>query len=256
MAPQIGITHQLKSVSAIQRHLSLSTRFRFVFIRFLPSHPKEKLHPMHDDTSSRQMRGTSVNRIAESWLTATEFAFDNVLAANRAALTAAGLSPDSKEQREGTESVVYSEPEWTIERSISEAGTVSVGDSVRFGKQISENDIEWFAAASGDTNRLHLDSAFASETMFGGQIAHGTLVSGLISAALARFPGVTVYLSQDLTFLQPVAIGDHVMAECAVIEDLGDNRFRLSTKVFGEEDQQVIDGEAVILIDTSMSEDD
>lgn len=209
---------------------------------------------MSDDPTLHHFPRFPVNRFARLWLTATEQAFENVLAAQRAALTAARLTWGSDAASGRSGAVAYSDPRWEIERSISDSSTVRVGDRVTFSKQITETDIEWFASASGDTSRLHLDPSYASESRFGGRIAHGTLVAGLISAALARFPGTTVYLSQDMAFLHPVEIGDVVRSECVVIEDLGNDRFRLSTKVFVNDDVQVIDGEAEVLIDNDLSE--
>ncbi|WP_340099742.1 MaoC family dehydratase [Salinibaculum salinum] len=125
---------------------------------------------------------------------------------------------------------------------------VDVGDAITFTKTIHDEDVTRFAASSGDTNPLHLDEEFAEETRFNGRIAHGILVSGLISAALARLPGDVVYLSQDLEFLAPVEIGDRVTAECAIAEDLGNNQYRLTTTVTDGDGETVIDGEAVVLI--------
>jgi acyl dehydratase len=90
---------------------------------------------------------------------------------------------------------------------------------------------------------------FAERSRFGRRIAHGTLVSGTISSALARLPGLTVYLSQDLRFLKPVDVGDRVTAICEIVEDLGGDRYRLTTRVEREDGEVVIDGEAVVLID-------
>ena len=93
-------------------------------------------------------------------------------------------------------------------------------------------------------------------TRFGGRIVHGTLVSGLISAALARLPGLTIYLSQDLEFLKPVEIGDRLTAVVEIVEDIGNGRYRLTTSVENEDAEPVIDGEAVVIIDEPPSADD
>lgn len=144
----------------------------------------------------------------------------------------------------------YEAEEWTFEsRCVSEVG-VTVGDVVEFSKPLDDEDVRAFAEASGDTNRLHLDEGYAGETRFGGRIVHGTLVAGLVSAALARLPGLTIYLSQDLSFHGPVRIGDRVTAVCEVLEELGDDRFLLTTDVYDEDEgDQIIEGEAVVLID-------
>ena len=174
----------------------------------------------------------------------------NVTEANAAALTAVATpetdgSSEAKATSEDTVEAGVDHAGW--ESDIPE-GDIEVGDSVTFTKTIHDEDVRRFAASSGDTNPLHLDEDFAEETRFDGRIAHGILVSGTISAALARVPGDVVYLSQDLEFLAPVDIGDRVTADCTIAEDLGNNQYRLSTTVTNEEGDIVIDGEAVVLI--------
>jgi len=121
---------------------------------------------------------------------------------------------------------------------------------VRFSKRLAESEVEGFADASGDTNRLHLDAAYAEGTRFGRRIVHGTLVAGTISAALARLPGLIIYLSQELSYLGPVDIDERVTAECEVVESLGGDRYCLDTRVTGADGEPVLDGEAVVLADT------
>ena len=173
--------------------------------------------------------------------------YSSVTEANRAMWN--GTNGDSKLREPEVDSVAYSHEEWTMERSTEGEEHLGVGDVIRFTKQITEEDVLTFAGISGDTNRLHLDDEFAGETRFGRRIAHGTLVSGLISSALARLPGMTVYLSQDLRFLKPVDIGSVLTAVVEVVEDLGDDRYRLDTTVETADGTTVIDGEAVVLID-------
>ena len=139
-------------------------------------------------------------------------------------------------------------PGWEWERTVDDSDAVEVGDSVTFSKEISDEDVSSFAEASGDTNPLHLEDDYAEGTRFGGRIAHGMLVGGLISAALARFPGTVVYLSQDFEFQGPVRIGDRARAEVEIIDTLEGGRYRLSTQVLVDS-EGVIDGEAVVLID-------
>jgi acyl dehydratase len=183
-----------------------------------------------------------------------EHFYSSVMAANRAMLPE--LSNGDDRTSPASPEVSYSKADWTFEHA-DEAGdgVVSVGDIIRFSKTLTEREIREFADASGDTNRLHLDGEFAEQTRFGRQIVHGTLVSGLISAALARLPGLTIYLSQDLQFLGPVDVGETVTAICEVVEDLGDGRYRLTTVVEDEDDETVIDGEAIVLIDDAPDEE-
>jgi acyl dehydratase/CBS domain-containing protein len=152
-------------------------------------------------------------------------------------------------KRSTNDSTAYEEEGWEFESHGTGDG-LDVGDTVRFTKTVSEADVEAFAEATGDTNRLHLDAAFAARSRFGRRIAHGVLGSGVISAALARIPGLTIFLSQELSFLAPVDLGETVTAVCEVVEDLGRRKYRLSTELFDGDGECVIDGEAVVLLDS------
>ncbi|WP_435077653.1 MaoC family dehydratase [Halococcus sp. AFM35] len=180
--------------------------------------------------------------LTDAWVRNSTYFLDSVLAANRATLAALGVDTD--------EEVIAGEerPEWTVELTEDRRDALSVGDRVEFSKRLTDDDVRSFADASGDTNPLHLDEEYAEGTMFGERIAHGTLVSGLISAALARLPGLVIYLSQDVEFHNPVSIGDRVTAECEIVEDLGENRYRLRTTIKNGE-ETAIDGEAVVMLD-------
>lgn len=144
--------------------------------------------------------------------------------------------------------MAYNHHDWEFESHGTENG-LDVGDVVRFRKKLSDEDIRMFAEISGDTNRLHLDGEFAAGTRFGERIVHGVLATGLISAALARLPGLTVYLSQDLRFLGPLPVDEAATAVCRICQDIGGNRYRLDVTVYNEEGERVIDGESVVLID-------
>lgn len=163
-------------------------------------------------------------------------------------------TPDRSHQ-EIRSDIAYEKDEWTHEYLGSEA-TINVGDKSQFTKRLSEEDVEAFAEASGDTNRLHLDEEYAERTRFGTRIAHGTLVVGLVSAALARLPGLTIYLAQDVSYLGPVELGDEVTADCEVVEHMGENRYRLTTTVAREDGEVVVDGEAVVMSDEVPDVDD
>ncbi|MFB6139464.1 MAG: CBS domain-containing protein [Halosimplex sp.] len=142
----------------------------------------------------------------------------------------------------------YEKADWEFEY-VGHRDRIEVGDVVRFSKPLDEAEVDGFADASGDTNRLHLDEEYAKGTRFGRRIVHGTLVAGVVSAALARLPGLIIYLSQEVSYLGPVDIGERVTAECEVVEAVGEHRFRLTTTVTDSDGEDVIDGEAVVLAD-------
>ena len=49
-------------------------------------------------------------------------------------------------------------------------------------KTITLEDVESFAKISGDDQPVHISPDYASNTRFGGQIVHGAILIGLISA--------------------------------------------------------------------------
>jgi acyl dehydratase len=196
--------------------------------------------------------GGAVRDMTRAWLRASGHLANSVLEANRATLAAFGLTDDDERDTADT----FGDPEWAVERTVEDVAALEVGDEVRFSKHVSDQDILAYARASGDTNRLHLDEDYAAETRFRGRIAHGGLVSGLISAALARLPGVTIYLSQDLKFVKPVRADERLEAVVEVVEALGDGRFRLSTTVYDEDEEAVVEGEAVVLVEEAPEGED
>ena len=186
-----------------------------------------------------------------SWSDASKHVINSYVEANRAILAGMGLagSGNGEEIPAPIPSLSYGSIGWSMDRSVDTREELGVGEYVEFTKPLTESDVHAFAQASGDTNRLHLDDEFAASSRFGGRIVHGTLVAGLISAALARLPGLTIYLSESLEFKGPAMIGSVLTARCEIVEDLGENKYRLTANVTNDDGQTLIDGEAVVLID-------
>ena len=126
---------------------------------------------------------------------------------------------------------------------------LQIGMSRRLRKAVSERDIELFAEVSTDRNPVHLDEDYASESLFKGRIAHGMLTAALISAVIGeQLPGHgTIYLGQNLRFLNPVRPGDTVLAEVTVNAiDRAKRRVTLETRcTVGN--TVVLKGEALVL---------
>lgn len=95
---------------------------------------------------------------------------------------------------------------------------LEIGMSRHVEKRITDADILAFAEVSTDHNPVHLDEAYAQDTIFAGRIAHGMLTAALISAVIGeQLPGHgTIYLGQSLKFLAPVRPGDTVHADVTV----------------------------------------
>jgi 3-hydroxybutyryl-CoA dehydratase len=61
----------------------------------------------------------------------------------------------------------------------------AAGDELgKLTRKIGQHRIDRYAEVSGDRNSLHIDSAFAATTQFGGTIAHGMLLLGIFSYLL------------------------------------------------------------------------
>jgi 3-hydroxybutyryl-CoA dehydratase len=133
-----------------------------------------------------------------------------------------------------------------IGKSISE---IKIGDTAQFSKTISESDIYLYAGITGDLNPAHVNEDYANKTFFRTRIAHGMLVAGFISTVLGnQLPGPgTIYVRQELNFLNPVRIGDTVTTQVEVIEVMPvKNRVKLRTTCVIQDGTKVLEGEAIV----------
>jgi 3-hydroxybutyryl-CoA dehydratase len=127
---------------------------------------------------------------------------------------------------------------------------LAVGMEASYAKKISNEDVLAFAELSGDTNPVHLDDAYAAQTMFKQRIAHGFLTASLISTVLGtKLPGPgCIYLSQSLKFRAPVMIGDEVVATAKITSlDAEKGRAVIATQC-AVNGKSVIDGEALMMV--------
>ncbi len=127
-----------------------------------------------------------------------------------------------------------------------------LGETARLTKTIVERDIATLAEITGDFNPVHINDAFAQRTRFQGLIAHGILSAGLISAVLGmKLPGPgAIYLSQRLNYLYPTRVGDTLTAEVEVTKwSKEKNIIHLNTRCFNQDERNVVEGEAVLLVE-------
>jgi phosphate acetyltransferase len=95
---------------------------------------------------------------------------------------------------------------------------IRIGDQASLVRTLKLEDIQLFAAMSGDINPTHLDPEYAKSTMFQEVIAHGMWGGALISTVLGtQLPGPgTIYLNQNLQFAKPVMLGDTITVTVTV----------------------------------------
>ena len=95
---------------------------------------------------------------------------------------------------------------------------IKLGEAASLVRTLSMEDIDLFAIMSGDVNPAHVDEEYARSDMFHKIIAHGMWGASLISTLLGtKLPGPgTIYLSQQLHFHHPVALGDTITVTVTV----------------------------------------
>lgn len=200
--------------------------------------------------------GRRSKRLVRQYLGPPLEALGSVGSADGGTATQQDVARTDGEGEPSVQSLAERNAEWTVDRPGCSASDLSVGDTVTFGREITDEDVRLFAHSSGDTNPLHLDETFAEGTRFEGRIVHGTLLVGLVGAAIARLPGLAIPLSQDVDFLSPARPGESLTADCEIVEDVGEQTYRLRTRVTDEADEVVVDGEAVVIVDTVPPTDD
>ena len=127
---------------------------------------------------------------------------------------------------------------------------IKIGMISSYSKVIGEKDVFGFSEITGDRNPLHLDSNYASETIFGKRVAHGMLCGSLFSTIFgSQFPGEgCVYLEQNLSFRKPIFFNDQVVATVEVAEIDYERRIVMFETKCEVGDYTVIVGSAKILM--------
>lgn len=124
-----------------------------------------------------------------------------------------------------------------------------VGQSSSMSKRFSLEDVKAFAGLSQDNNPVHLDKEYAEKSVFQNRIVHGFLSGSLFSAIIGtQLPGNgSIYLGQTLNFKKPVYHDQLITATVTIMEIRKDKPIvKLSTVCKNEQDDVVIDGEAIV----------
>ena len=130
------------------------------------------------------------------------------------------------------------------------ADELIVGDRASVTKVVSEADIYLYVGMTGDLNPLYIDESFAAAQRYGGRVAPGALITGLVIAVIStKLPGPgTILEREDLHFTAPVRPGDTVTALAEVVEVIPSRgRARMSTLCKNQDGVVVLEGEVVVL---------
>ncbi len=128
---------------------------------------------------------------------------------------------------------------------------IKVGDVAELEHSITKKDIECFVELTGDDNRLHIDAEYAAKTSFKKPVAHGMLGASFISTIIGtKLPGDgALWFAQNLEFLLPVRIGDHLTVRAEVLKkDERTQTVELQTDIFNQHRQKVTTGVAKVKI--------
>ena len=132
---------------------------------------------------------------------------------------------------------------------------LKIGDKASIKRSITDQDILRIAELTGDYNPVHMDEDFAMATRFKGRIAHGELITRLISALIGNvLPGHgSVFLSQNIRFLKPARPNETITATVEIVSIREDKPIiHLNATCTNHNDQIILEGNYVVLKEESI----
>ena len=122
---------------------------------------------------------------------------------------------------------------------------LKVGMKGSYTKRITQEDVDSFIKICNDVNPIHVNEEFAKNAKLPGKIAHGILVSSLISTVVGtKCPGPgSVWLDQSLKFLLPVKINDTITATSEILVKIPERQqVIVRTTCVNQNNEVVIEG--------------
>lgn len=128
---------------------------------------------------------------------------------------------------------------------------IQQGETYTHSFSFTQDEVNHFAAITGDKNPVHLDEAYAAKTMFKRPIMHGFLGGSIFSKVFGTlFPGEgTIYLKQSMAFMKPMFVNTEYEAVFTVKEVNSEkHRMTVETKIIEKETgAETITGEATVM---------
>ncbi|MBM4448706.1 MAG: acyl dehydratase [Chloroflexi bacterium] len=120
-------------------------------------------------------------------------------------------------------------------------------------KNITQDNINLYAKASGDFNPIHVDADYARKTPLGGTVAHGMIILAYISQMLTGAFGQRWLTSGKLNvrFRAPARPGDVITVSGSIRRiERGDGHQTIDCEVLcrNQNDEPVITGEAKVKV--------
>ncbi len=124
-------------------------------------------------------------------------------------------------------------------------------------RRLTGEDVQAFAALSGDHNPLHLDEAYAARGPFGRPVAHGLLglavASGLMEQSGFTAETLAAFLGLDWSFRKPVIPGESVrvrmrVAQTRATRDPAHGLVKLQLTLLNDRDETAQEGSFTLLV--------
>jgi len=89
---------------------------------------------------------------------------------------------------------------------------LTVGQEYSIQVDVTEEDVDRFAALSGDRSPLHMDAGFARSRGFENRVVHGAFLVALVSRLVGvHLPGANGLLQTvHMKFAAPIYVGDSI----------------------------------------------
>ncbi len=128
---------------------------------------------------------------------------------------------------------------------------IYIGQLAELSHTLKKSDIDKFVELTGDDNKLHVDTDYASRTSFKKPVVHGMLGASFISTLIGtRLPGDgALWFSQTLEFILPVRIGDRINVRAEVTNKHDrDKVIVMAIEIFNQNRQIVTRGTSKVKI--------
>ncbi len=123
--------------------------------------------------------------------------------------------------------------------------TPILGQVIVAKRTFTQENFNLFAELSHDDNPIHVDPAFAATTRFGGTVAHGMMLYGMILGVLSENFSNVRQLEQDLIFPKPTYANMEVTF-CLEVTEVQNKRARLSTTITRPDGENSCEGSMLV----------
>ena len=127
---------------------------------------------------------------------------------------------------------------------------ITLNSQHKYEKVFDAQSVAAFAELSQDDNPIHINEAYAKESIFGRNVVHGVFLVSMFSKIFGTiFPGNGgIYLGQTAKFTKPAFVGDKVTAVVTLTAfDEEKKRGIFTCECFNPQGELLVTGEAKIL---------